>query len=94
VRGEDERLGPVKQRAAMARRDSDASLRVERDDRGSVKCCVHMAVCATISYLLPLYGEFTSWSSVFFQRRQGLRVFFLYRKFTAAIGYFSVAYAM
>src|SRR6185436_15120246 len=69
VRGEDERLGPVEQRAAMARWDSDASLRVERDDRGSVKRRPHMAICATFSYLLPLYGQTTGRSSAFFQRR-------------------------
>ncbi len=56
VRGEDHGFGAVEQRAAMARGDSDASLRVERDDRGSVKRCPHMASCATFSYLLPLYG--------------------------------------
>jgi hypothetical protein len=60
----------------MARRDSDATLRVESNDRGSVECCPHMASSATFSYLLPLYGEKISWSSWNFQVRQGLTPLF------------------
>ncbi|HEU0259564.1 MAG TPA: hypothetical protein VFR57_09125, partial [Burkholderiales bacterium] len=49
--------------SAMARGHSDATLRVERDDRGTVECAPHMASSATFSYLLPLYGQRASRSS-------------------------------
>jgi hypothetical protein len=35
-----------------------------------------MAFCATISYLLPLYGQYLAGSSDFFHVRQGLRLAF------------------
>jgi hypothetical protein len=61
--GEDDGLGTVEERAAMARGHSDATLRVERDNRGTVECTPHMASSATFSYLLPLYGQRASRSS-------------------------------
>ena len=56
--------GSVEKRRAMARGHGDAPLGVERDDRRSVKCRSHMAVLATFSYLLPLYGQRARRSSV------------------------------
>jgi hypothetical protein len=45
-----------------------------------------MAVCATISYLLPLYGQNVAGSSWFFQVQQGLSYPFESKEF-GRLGY-------
>src|SRR5688572_8954539 len=54
MRSEYQRLASIEEGLAMARRDSDATLRVERDDRCSMKRSTHMACFATFLYVLPL----------------------------------------
>jgi hypothetical protein len=52
-----------------------------------------MAVCATISYLLPLYGQNLAGSSEFFQLQQGLSYPFESKEFVT-LGYlYSKGYA-
>src|SRR4029077_19974692 len=61
---------------AVARRDSDASLGVERNDRRSVKRRFHWAPCPTFFYLLPPYRQITRPSRPIFQAVQALTVIF------------------
>src|SRR6266849_1020958 len=55
MRGEDQRASVFKQRIAMARGNSDATLCVERDDRRPVERCAHMAFVP----LFPTFYHFT-----------------------------------
>jgi hypothetical protein len=54
VGGQDERIGIVEQRVAMASGDSDATFSVERNDRSAVKPSTQLVFPATFFYVLPL----------------------------------------
>ena len=64
MRGQYQRMPAVEQSIPMTRRNGDTPLRVERDDRGSVKRCVHPCF-TTFFYLFPLYEEMALRSSLF-----------------------------